>query len=186
ASHHVQPRKRVISVGRVTEQKGYDLLVEIWARVAERHPDYEMAIFGGGPDQMMIERRAKELGISDSFRFYPPTPDIVAEYEQSELYVMSSRFEGFGLVLVEAMSCGVPVLSFDCPHGPSDIITDGQDGYLIPLGDIDSFAERICYLIEHPEERQRLTANGIESARRYSLPHIIPQWERLFSRLIEG
>lgn len=183
ASHQLNQRKRLISVGRVTEQKGYDWLVEIWAKVAHSHPEYEMAIYGHGPDQKMIERRAEELGISDSFRFYPPTSDIVSEYEQSEIYVMSSRFEGFGLVLVEAMSCGIPVISFDCPYGPSDIIQDGENGYLVQLGDNDAFAERICYLIEHPEERERLSTNGLRSAARYSLDSIMPLWAQLFKNL---
>ncbi len=96
---------------------------------------------------------------------------------------MSSRFEGFGLVLVEAMSCGIPVISFDCPYGPSDIIQDGENGYLVPLGDNEAFADRICYLIEHPKERERLSTNGLYSASRYSLDSIMPLWAQLFKNL---
>ena len=105
---------------------------------------------------------------------------------ESEIFVLSSRFEGFGMVITEAMSCGVPSVSFACPCGPKDIIDNGKDGFLVENGNIDKLAERICFLIEHPEIRQQMGTQARINARRFQLENIMQQWERLFDEVLKN
>ena len=141
--------KRVVTIGRYTYQKGYDLLLQAWAEVESmrsegvKSEEWTLDIYGQG-DQTDYRQLMTELGIDiDRCHLNGPVEDVVKVYQDSSIFILSSRFEGFGLVLVEAMACGLPVVSFDCPAGPDEIITDGVDGLIVPFGDVHALAEKI-------------------------------------------
>ena len=126
--------KKVIAVGKQSYQKGYDRLLESWQKVHAENPEWMLEIYGKFDASEGLENRAKSLGIEASVRFFEPQKSIIDHYLESSIYVMSSRFEGFGMVLIEAMACGIPCVSFNCPFGPSDIITNEVDGFLSLVG----------------------------------------------------
>jgi glycosyltransferase involved in cell wall biosynthesis len=173
--------KRIIAAGRYVYQKGFDLLLHAWASVEKRCPDWELVIFGAG-DRTPYERLASELSLQRC-SLNGPTADIEKEYLNSSLFAFSSRFEGFGMVLIEAMACGLPVVSFACPCGPKDIITDGIDGLLVENGNVSQLAEKIIYMIEHPEERTRMGANAVIKSARYKIDRLAKDWQQLFESL---
>lgn len=170
--------KRVICVGRYEYQKGYEYLIEIWSIISPRYPDWELVIFGAG-DNTKYQQLAEKAGIRNSIIFNGVTSDIIKEYKDSSIFVLTSRYEGFVLVLLEAMSIGLPVVSFNCPHGPSEIIKNEEDGFLIPFPNIDSFVDKISYLIENKDERIRIGENASRNIRRFSENVILGQWKRL-------
>lgn len=173
--------KRIIAAGRYVYQKGFDLLLHAWASVEKRCPDWELVIFGAG-DRTPYERLSSEL-LLQRCSLNGPTADIEKEYLNSSLFAFSSRFEGFGMVLIEAMACGLPVVSFACPCGPKDIITDGIDGLLVENGNVSQLAEKIIYMIEHPEERTRMGANAVRKSERYKIDRLAKDWQQLFESL---
>ena len=175
--------KRVIAVGRYVYQKGFDMLLCAWKKVEEQCPDWELVVYGDG-DRSPYERLAEELGI-DKRRCHlnGPTADIQKEYINSSLFVFSSRFEGFGMVLIEAMACGLPVVSYACPCGPKDIIKDGEDGLLVENGNVDALADAVCRLINDEPLRQSMAHAGRTNVIRFGIDHIAIQWQRLFESL---
>lgn len=177
--------KRAIAVGRLTYQKGFDRLIDAWKMVNKTHPDWKLDIFGEGIYQQDLKDRIQENKLKGIINIHPFTTQVVNEYTNSSIFVLSSNYEGFGLVLIEAMSCGIPCVSFDCPHGPSEIIRDKEDGLLVKNGDIKGFADAICYLIEHEEERKAFGKKAKENVKRYSPENVMPQWEKLFEELIK-
>ena len=174
-------RKRVMAVGRYTYQKGFDLLLQAWAEVEKKCVDWELVVFGDG-DRDAYHSLATELSLQHC-SLKGPTTDIETEYLRSSLFVFSSRFEGFGMVLIEAMACGLPVVSFACPCGPRDIISDGIDGLLVDNGNVKDLAEKLIYMIEHPEERQRMGKNAVKKAECYKMDYLAKDWQQLFESL---
>lgn len=175
--------ERIISVGRLQKEKGYDLLIQSWELVFKVHPNWVLDIYGEGDERETLERNIAESGLENVVVLHPITNAIYEKYMESDFYVMSSRWEGFGLVLIEAMSCGIPCVSFDCPHGPSDIIRNGEDGLLVENGNVAQLAEKICYLIEHEDIRREMGRKARENVKRYLPENIMPQWEKLFNDL---
>ena len=175
--------KRIICVGRLVPQKGFDYLMEAWNLIAKKYDSWEIEIFGDGDLKTTLNNKITEYNLSDSMKIHNPTDKIFDEYNNSSIYVLSSRFEGFPLVLLEAMSCGLPCVAFDCPHGPSDIITHGEDGLIVPLGDIRKLAEAIEWMITHREERLRMSNNARLKAQRYTAEAIMPQWVEFFEKI---
>lgn len=173
-------RKVVISVGRLEWQKGYDMLIDAWQIVNKKHPDWELHVFGDGNDRAALEKKTKECKLGDYIYWEHSTPDIINKYLDSSIYVMSSRYEGFGLVLTEAMSCGLPCISFNCPFGPSDIINDGEDGILVEPNNIVDLANSICKLIEDDSLRKDLSNTALKNVQRYNSKNIMKDWTRLF------
>ncbi|MBO5058162.1 MAG: glycosyltransferase family 4 protein [Prevotella sp.] len=171
--------KQVIAVGRYVYEKGFDMLLECWQAVQSKHPDWKLAIYGAG-DTAQYKKQAEALGIDKTCTFNGPTKNIQDKYAESSIYALSSRFEGFGMVIIEAMSCGVPVVSFACPYGPKYIITNASDGFLVENGNTGQLAERICYMIEHPEKRKEMGTNAIATAKRYCIEEIGKRWIKLF------
>lgn len=176
--------KRVITIGRYAYQKGYDLLLQAWAEVEKQCPDWTLDIFGQG-DQTEYRELMAALGIdSNRCHLNGSIEDVVKAYHDSSIFVLSSRFEGFGLVLVEAMACGLPVVSFDCPAGPDEILTDGTDGLLVSSGNIHDLAEKLMTLMSDEKLRCRLARQARQSAQRYSMVSIANQWKLLFDQLM--
>ncbi len=173
----------VIAAGRLTPQKGFDRLLPAWAEVARKHPDWELRIFGGGKLRRRLERRIGELGISGSARLMGYTEELPAEMAKAAFYVMSSRFEGFPMVLLEAMRCGLPIVSFDCPNGPRDLITHGKDGFLVPNGDVDALARAMIEMIELGDARRAFGEAAFAKSKQYEMPVIARRWEELLEEL---
>ena len=175
--------KRVVTIGRYAYQKGYDLLLQTWAEVEKHYPDWTLDIYGQG-DQTSYRQLMGDLGIDvNRCHLNGPVVDVIKAYQDSSVFVLSSRFEGFGMVLVEAMACGLPVVSYDCPAGPDEIITDGQDGLLVPAGDVHALAEKIMVMMADENLRKRLGEQARQSARRYEMASIANQWTTLFEKV---
>ena len=178
--------KRIIAVGRLHAQKGFDLLIQSWQLIAARHPDWQLVVYGHGGDLQKLQQQLEKAGLTSSMTFAGATDNIYKEYQNSAFYVMSSRYEGWGLVLVEAMSCGLPCVSFDCPYGPSDIIRDGEDGFLVENGNIQQLAEKMELLINNKELRERLGVRARLNAARFTSDNIMPQWTKLFETIVQN
>lgn len=174
--------KSVIFVGRFSEQKDIRSLLQIWEIVHHRHSEWVLNIYGGygeEKDELMPLLEQEEKGIC----VHEPTPDIFDHYLESSMLILTSLYEPFGLVLPEAMSCGLPVISFDCPYGPADIITDGVDGFLIKNRSIEAFADKVCLLIDNPQLRKEMGKAGVLSSQRYHANQIMPLWQTLFNKI---
>lgn len=175
--------KRVIAVGRYVYQKGFDLLLQAWSKIEKLYPNWHLTIFGDG-NRTPYEKQMKALEIDDKrCHLNGPTSDIHQEYINSSIFVFSSRFEGFGMVLVEAMACGLPVVSFDCPCGPKDIVKDGEDGILVENGNIDLLASSLSRLMNDETLRLSISKAGQKNAQRFNIGHIATQWRLLFESL---
>lgn len=175
--------KRIITIGRYTYQKGYDMLLKAWSIVEKQHPDWSLAIYGMG-DRKPFEDQIQALGIDENrIQLNGPVDDVSREYLNSSIFALTSRFEGFGLVIIEAMSCGVPVVAFSCKMGPDEIITNGEDGYLVSVGDVDELANKLCSLIENQELRNQFGKAAYENSQRYGIDKVANQWKCLFDDL---
>ena len=173
--------KRVIAVGRYAYQKGFDLLLQAWSRAECELPDWHLCIFGAG-DRTPYQQLATDLKLDDTrCELCEATRNISEEYLRSSLFVFSSRFEGFGMALVEAMSYGLPVISFDCPCGPKDIVNNGIDGILVESGNVEELAKAIVRLAKDRELMQHLADEAVMTARKYDINTIGSQWEKLFN-----
>jgi glycosyltransferase involved in cell wall biosynthesis len=172
--------KRVIAVGRYVYQKGFDLLLQAWSKIEKQNPDWQLAIYGDG-NRTPYEMLVRQLGIDASrCHLNGPTTDIQQEYANSSLFVFSSRFEGFGMVLIEAMACGLPVVSFACPCGPKDIILDGENGLLIENGNVDALADGLSRLMSDDQLRNSMSQVGLDSVQRFNISKITERWNVLF------
>lgn len=179
-------RKRVISVGRYSNEKGYDLLLRIWSIVEKECPDWQLDVYGMGDptpyikiiDDLSIDQRRCHLKSS--------LVNVESEYHKSSIFVHPSRSEGFGLVIVEAMACSLPVVSFDCENGPRSIISDGVDGFLVPPFNIRFFADRIIMLINDENLRKQMGEKGWAKSQQYGIEKIAMQWKMLFDDMMRN
>lgn len=176
--------KSAIFVGRFSKQKDVGSLLRIWTLVHERYPDWCLHIYGGyGEELDSILAEIKQMDAH--VQVHEATSHMMEKYRESSILLMTSSYEPFGLVLPEAMSCGLPVVAFDCPYGPVDIITDGIDGFLISKRSPEEFANRVCQLINHLDLRIKMGKSGIESSKKYAERCIMPLWKQLFDRLVQ-
>jgi len=176
--------KRVIVVGSHGFNKGYDLLLLTWKNVAEKYKDWNLEIYGKIDNNRTYQNQAEALGLKNSITFFNPVKDIQNKYLRSSIMVLPSRSEGFGMVLIEAMACGVPCVSFDCPQGPADIIQNGVDGFLVENGNIDLLGSKIIKLIEEKNLRKQMGAKAKQNVKRYRPEVIVKQWDELFKSLV--
>lgn len=178
-----QTEKRVIVVGRYCHEKGYDYLLAAWAKVQKECPDWQLVVFGDG-DRTVYDQMIDRYGIDrNRCKLNGRTSDVQFEYIHSSLAVCSSRFEGFGLAIVEAMACGLPVVSFDCPWGPRSIINNGDDGLLVGNGNVSDLEKSLVLLMKNPEKRQTMAGRAIHNVQRYSMDKIAILWKSLFDSL---
>ena len=175
--------KVILAVGRLDNQKNFPELIDIWALIAKEYPDWKLRIVGEGYTDVRILKKVKEHGLEEQFELCPFTKEIQKHYLSASIYAMTSAFEGLPLVLVEAESMGLPLVSYACPCGPRDIIRDGQDGFLVEPGDKETFAARLRQLIEDEELRRRMGQAAKINSQRFSLEHVMKQWVDLFAEL---
>jgi glycosyltransferase involved in cell wall biosynthesis len=172
--------RRVVACGTLASQKGFDMLLEAWVTVAAAHPEWTLTIYGAGPWRQRLLDQRDELGLRDVVGLPGITSQLDAELRASAMFVLSSRFEGLPMVMLEAMSRGLPVVAFDCPTGPGEVITDGVNGRLVPPGDVGSLATALIELIDQPERRRALGLAGYESSRRFFMPTVRDAWKQFF------
>lgn len=178
--------KRAIIVGRYTEAKGYDYMIEAWRVVHQKHPDWTIHTYAMGEEEERVRAKIQSYGLQDTIIMNPPTDNIMSEYLNSSICVVSSVFEGFSMVLIEAMACGLPCVSFDCPYGPRTIITDGEDGCLVEYLNTKALANSICRLIENEGLRKEMGRKGRTNVLRFSREIVMQQWVTLFDSLLKG
>ncbi len=174
--------KRLISAGRLESVKGQDMLLRAAAGVFCVHPDWQLDIYGDGSRRGALEAQARELGIEKNVNFCGNVNDLAARYHNYAVFILPSYYEGLPLVLLEAQAAGLPIVSFDCPTGPAEIVTDGVNGYLIPTYDTDAMARRINALIENDEMRLSFSKKSGISIDKFSKERVLALWHEL----IEG
>lgn len=173
--------KRVLFVGRFEEQKNIVELISIWQLVHPKFPDWKLDMYGDGALWEKYKLEADALNIN--IEIHKPTAQIMDVYRNSSIFVLTSLYEPFGLVIPEAMSCGLPVVSYDSPYGPASIISEGKDGFVVPLHDRQAFADRLCQLMGDEELQEEMGKHAALSAQRYAADKIMPQWLDLFKKL---
>lgn len=178
--------KTIISAGRLTNQKGFDILIDVAKKVFEKHNDWKWIIAGEGEDRPKLEEKIKEYGLEEQLILLGNVNNIEDYYKQSSIYVLTSRFEGFGLVLTEAKSYKLPCVSFRCPAGPVEIIADNENGYLINCFNIEEMTDKICKLIEDKQLRLNFSNKALEDTKKFAVDIVAKQWEELFEELMNG
>lgn len=183
---YLEPGQRVLlSVGKLTEQKGFDLLIAVFAELAPRFPEWVLVILGEGPLRKQLEVQVLATGLQGRVLLPGVAGNVQDWYKRADAYVLSSRFEGFGNVLSEALAEGLPAVSFDCPAGPRNIIRHGIDGMLLPAGDLGELKRTLRQLMSDETLRRRLGERAVEVRERFSVERVAMIWEELFARLIK-
>lgn len=175
--------KRIIAIGRLTAQKGFDFLIKAAAEMKEKLPEWKVDIYGSGEDKLVLQEMIKQLGLKDYVFINNPIENVQEELLNSSIYVMTSRFEGLPMVLIESQTCGVPAVSFKCKEGPEEIIHDGEDGFLVDVGDLKELVDKIVLIATDDTLRKRLGCQAYINARRYSEDTVFSLWNALFERL---
>lgn len=176
--------RRAICVGRLEWEKGIDRLIDIWQRVHTKHPDWILDIYGEGTLREQLQNEIIAQNSETYIHLKGTCSNITTEYFKSSILILTSRYEGFPMVLLEAMACGIPCIAYNCPFGPQSIITNAQDGFLIDENDKDEMIEKINYLIENEQIRKELGKNARKSIQKYSQENIMKRWNDLFKSLI--
>lgn len=177
--------KKAIAIGRLTYQKGFDLLIDIWDIVHKRIPDWQLEIVGSGELHADLQKRIQEKGLQACVQISPVTQNIRDKYQQASMLLMTSRYEGLPMVLLEAQTLGLPTISFDCSCGPSDIINHEKDGFLIAEGDLEDFAAKIEVLAHDDSLRNTMGIHAVINSERFSEDIIMEQWDKLFMNMLK-
>lgn len=180
----VRKEKTVIAVGRLSDLKNYPSMARMWAKVEARHPDWTLKVWGEGEDREKIEAEIRRLGLKHML-LCGQTDHIGEQYDKSAIHVMSSKCEGFSMVMLEALSHGLPMVSYNCPTGPQEVINHGENGFLISMGHEQDMADAICRLIEDESLRQRMGEASRKKAKLFTEEYILPQWSRLLEQFVQ-
>jgi len=175
--------KKTMAAGRYDYQKNFEGLLDVWKLVVDKCPDWSLDIIGDGVFKELLVRKIQDLKLNSSVNLVPTTPNIKSHYINSSVYVMTSRYEGLGMVLLEAQACGVPLVSYDCQCGPKDIIDDGQNGFLIPFGNTKRMAEKLIYLMNNELVRKEMGKKAKIYSKNFSEEKIMNRWIELFTKL---
>ena len=175
---------KVLAVGRYVWQKGFDRLIQAWGLVNKKVDGWTLYIVGEGELRSSLQRQIQQLGLEQSIILTGSTAHIEDEYLSSSIFVQSSHFEGLSMALIESMSCGLPVVSFACPCGPRDIITDSEDGFLVVDGDIEMMANRLIYLMKHFDARKKMGEKAYNSSLRFTQDSVMRKWIALFNDVV--
>ncbi|MBB6500965.1 glycosyltransferase family 4 protein [Pedobacter cryoconitis] len=176
-------QKKVIAVGRYDQQKGFEDLIKAWHKIYQVHPDWILRIFGKGPLEKEMQRLIKDLNLEKAIRLCKPVQDLEKEYLQSSMVLMTSRYEGLPMALLEGQACGLPMVSYVCKCGPKDIIHQDINGFLVEEGNIEMFAQRVMELIRDPDKRIEMGVESIRFSENFSEKKIMLQWLELFQNL---
>lgn len=172
--------KKAITIARHSYEKGLDRLLKIWQLVIQKHPDWQLDIYGSENKALELKKIVRQLNISENVTFFEPIHNIQEKYQKASMCLMTSRSEGFPMVILEAMSCNLPVIAFDCPIGPRVLIENNYNGFLIPDGDLDGFANKIIELIENKNIALKMGENAKLSIQKYNIEFVMKQWEEFF------
>jgi glycosyltransferase involved in cell wall biosynthesis len=172
--------KKILSIGRLSYQKGFDMLIQATALLKPLAPDWQIYVIGEGELGEELKILAQRLHVDDYIQFYPNTKSIVNEFLNSSIYVMSSRWEGLPMVLIEAQSCGLPIVSFSCPEGPAEIIINDENGFLVDPDNVQKLAEKLHILIINEDMRMKMGRSAIVNSRKYSTSNICEKWNFIF------
>jgi glycosyltransferase involved in cell wall biosynthesis len=175
--------KTILALGRLEQQKQFDILIDAFAIFSKTHVEWKLRIRGSGSEEEKLKLKAEYLGLTDKIQILGPTSNVEAEYLGASIYAMSSKFEGFPMTLLEAMAYGIPCVSFDCPNGPSEIINDGEDGFIVPLGDIEMLANRMSMIADNEALKYCLGKKARENIQRFDLKSITKHWDAFIQKL---
>ena len=175
---------RIISVGRLHSVKRFDRLIESFSLISSKYPSWHIDIFGGGNEKEELMMLIEKKGLKSKITIHDPTDDIYQEYQRSQFLVMSSDYEGFSLVIIEAMACGIPTVSTDCPFGPSEIISDGETGLLSKM-DAQDLADKMEWMITHEQEREEMGRKAHLAAAKYKKEVVMKQWEKAYMSVVK-
>lgn len=173
----------VILIARHSYEKGIDYAIQIWEKVIQKHPNWTLSIYGRKDEKEKYIKLVSHLKIESNIKFFEPVYNIQEKYCEASMLIMTSRTEGFPMALIEAMSCGLPVIAFDCPIGPRVIIKNGENGFLIEMFDCNKFADKIIQLIENKDLRVQIGKNAKQSVTQFDLDKIMHQWKLFFEKI---
>lgn len=174
---------RIICVGGLETQKRYDRMINAFALIADKYPQWHVDIYGDGSERQHLLNMISNFGLQNRIVLHPQTNDIYTEYKRSELFVLSSDYEGLPLVLIEAMSCGLPIVATDCPFGPADVLDDGNTGLLAEMN-VDSLAAKIDWVITHEKEREEMGVRARQASARYKKDVVMKEWESAYKSVL--
>ena len=182
-----RPSHGVVGIGRLEHEKGFDRLLDAFARIAAAHPEWGLLIAGRGSMQNALQRQARRLGLQGRIHLAGWTEDPTPTLSESDVFVLPSRFEGFGIALIEAMAAGVPVVAFDCPAGPREIVRHGTDGILVPDGDVNALSQALAQVMSDPARRAALAKEAPRRvAERFSQERALLAWSELLTRVVQA
>lgn len=175
--------KRVVAIGRFTYQKGFERLIEAWNMICRQHPEWHLDIVGDGEERTRLQTLIDSYEIGDSTTLCPPSNDMDAVYNNASIIALSSRYEGLPMILLEAQAYGLPIVTFDCKCGPSDVVTNGVDGYLVAEGDCNALSQKLSMVMDNENLRLQMGKEARKNSCRYSEENIMSKWDRLFNQL---
>ena len=175
-------QNKILAIGRFAEQKGFDLLIETWSYVEKKYQDWFLEIVGEGAGKKELEEKINSLGLKNVI-ISPFAKNVRQKYADASIYVLSSRYEGFALVLLEAISMSLPIVSFNCPKGPEEIIEDGVNGYLVPPLNTKMLADKLMLLMGDVEKRKEMGKNGYLLSKKFKIENITAQWINLLESI---
>lgn len=175
--------RHCVAVGRLDFEKNFSRLISIWAKVHPQHPDWVLDIYGDGPEYSLLQLQIDRLELSACVFLHGSTDNVVSAYLSGSINLLTSRYEGFGLVIVEAAKCGLSTIAFDCPDGPAALINDSCNGFLVPYDDDQAFIDKLSCLMENEDLRREMGHKAMETSQRFSQECIMPRWKELFLQL---